>query len=252
MGPAPLPQGAQKRHLGNERGAGAAAGVGRGSAIEWLIGLPDVCFLAVDDGADGEALIHVETSPIPRRCPSCGVIAWVMDRARITLVDLPMVGRLARLAWHKLGTLGRSVHEKLTGLLCAGDSRGDVATMWEAKEAVRNRYAHADPELALEWVTQLGHDLHDADYPPEARWRGRTRIRWRKEIAASHAARVSNGPNEAVNNLGHAREARGVRLLHVVPQLPDPLTALRRQAQLDPLTTVTPRSDPKCRKRPSG
>lgn len=208
VGPAPLPQGAQKRHLGNERGAGTAAGVGRGSAIEWLIGLPDVCFLGVDDGADGEALIHVETSPIPRRCPSCGVIAWVMDRARITLVDLPMVGRLARLAWHKLGTLGRSVHEKLTGLLCAGDSRGDVATMWEAKEAVRNRYAHA--------------------------------------------ARVSNGPNEAVNNLGHAREARGVRLLHVVPQLPDPLTALRRQAQLDLLTTVTPRSDPNCRKRPSG
>jgi transposase len=73
--------------------------------------------------------------------------------------------------------------------------------MWEAKEAVRELYAHADPELALSWVTQLGHDLQDTDYPPEARSLGRTLIRWRREIAAWHAARVSNGPTEAVNNL---------------------------------------------------
>lgn len=49
-------------------------------------------------------------------------------------------------------------HEKLEGLLRAGDPNGDVATVWEASEAVRAPYAHADPELALEWVTQLGHD----------------------------------------------------------------------------------------------
>lgn len=70
-------------------------------AIEWMIGLPDVRFLGVGDGAEGEALIHVETSPMPRGCPSCGVIAWVKDRARLTLVDLPMFGRPARLVWHK-------------------------------------------------------------------------------------------------------------------------------------------------------
>ena len=352
-------------------------------AIEWMIGLPDVRFLGVDDGADGGALIHVETLPIAVGCPSCGVIAWVKDRARITLVDLPMFGRPARLVWHKrrftcpdpdcangswteedariaaprqvltaraarwatfqVGRRARSVNEvagelgcdwhtvndtvvsygeaildqdterigdvttlgldevlmvrvgslhrqhfttqlvdvrrgqlldvvpgrssagpmawlaergpsfrarvefgtldlsgpyrrvfelmtpkatlvadpfhvcrlantkldecrrrvqnetlghrgrksdplyrcrrlltkakerlddagreKLTGLLRAGDPHGDVATMWEAKEAVRELYAHAHPELALEWVTQLGHDLQDADYPPEA------------------------------------------------------------------------------------
>ena len=68
--------------------------------------------------------------------------------------------------------------------------------MWEAKEAVRELYAHADPDLALEWVTQLGHDLQDADYSL-----GRTLIRWRNEIAAWHRARVTNGPTEAVNNL---------------------------------------------------
>jgi len=49
-----------------------------------------------------------------------------------------------------------------------------------------------DPTRAIEWMI---------DYPMEARSPGRTLIRWRKEIAAWHAARVSNGPTEAVNNL---------------------------------------------------
>lgn len=106
--------------------------------------------------------------------------------------------RLLTRAKERLDDKGR---EKLTGLLRAGDPHGDVATMWEAKEAVRELYAHADPGLALEWVTQLGGDLQDTDYPPEARSLGRTLSRWRKEIAAWHAARVSNGPTEAVNNL---------------------------------------------------
>jgi transposase len=63
--------------------------------------------------------------------------------------------------------LGESGKEKLQGLLRAGDPHGDVATMWEAKEAVRELYSHADPMLALSWVTQLGHDLQNGDYPPE-------------------------------------------------------------------------------------
>ena len=40
-----------------------------------------------------------------------------------------------------------------------------MATVWQAKEAVRKLYAHGDPELALAWVTQLGRDLQDKDYP---------------------------------------------------------------------------------------
>lgn len=91
--------------------------------------------------------------------------------------------------------------EKLAGLLRAGDPRGDVATLYRAKEAVRELYAHADAELALEWVTELGLDLQDADYPTEARSLGRTLIRWKHEIAAWHRAHVTNGPTEAVNNL---------------------------------------------------
>lgn len=106
--------------------------------------------------------------------------------------------RLLTRAKERLDDQGK---EKLAGLLRAGDPRGDVATMYEAKEAVRELYAHADPDLALEWVTQLGHDLQDADYPVEARSLGRTLIRWKNQIAAWHQAQVTNGPTEAVNNL---------------------------------------------------
>ncbi len=106
--------------------------------------------------------------------------------------------RLLTKAKERLDGKGR---EKLAGLLRAGDPHGDVATLWEAKEAVRELYAHGDADLALEWVTQLGGDLQDTDYPVEARSLGRTLIRWKNEIAAWHRAHVSNGPTEAVNNL---------------------------------------------------
>lgn len=43
-------------------------------------------------------------------------------------------------------------HGKLTGLPWAGD----LVTCWESKEAVRELYAHADPDLALHWVTLRG------------------------------------------------------------------------------------------------
>src|SRR5665213_24497 len=64
-------------------------------------------------------------------------------------------------------------NEKLVGLLAAGDPHGDVATMWQAKGAGRELYAHGDPELALQWVTELGRDLQDKDYPIESRSLGR-------------------------------------------------------------------------------
>jgi transposase len=109
--------------------------------------------------------------------------------------------RCRRLLTKAKERLDEKSHDKLIGLLRAGDPHGDVATLYEAKEAVRELYTHADPDLALSWVTQLGHDLRDADYPAEARSLGRTLIRWKKEIAAWHEAHVSNGPTEAVNNL---------------------------------------------------
>ena len=106
--------------------------------------------------------------------------------------------RLLTKAEERLDEGGRA---KLVGLLHAGDPHGDVATMWQAKEAVRELYAHGDPDLALDWVTQLSRDLQDSDYPLEARSLGRTLGNWRHEIAAWHHAHVSNGPTEAANNL---------------------------------------------------
>jgi transposase len=109
--------------------------------------------------------------------------------------------RCRRLLTRAKERLDEQGHDKLRGLLRAGDPTGDVATCWEAKEAVRELYRHADADLALEWVDELSRDLQDPDYPIEARSLGRTLRRWRKEIAAWHRAHVTNGPTEAVNNL---------------------------------------------------
>jgi transposase len=106
--------------------------------------------------------------------------------------------RLLTKADDRLDDRGRS---RLVGLLDAGDPRGEVRTAWHAKEVVRSLYDHHDPDLALEFVTRLGHDLQDDDCPPEVRQLGRTIVRWREQIAAWHRSHVSNGPTEAANNL---------------------------------------------------
>ena len=102
---------------------------------------------------------------------------------------------------------------KLTGLLAAGDPKGEVTTAWHAKEAVRELYAHRDPALALEWVDQLSADMRYRDSPPEIRQLGRTMRRWRTQIAAWHQAHVSNGPTETMNALSKRikRVAFGLR-----------------------------------------
>jgi transposase len=91
--------------------------------------------------------------------------------------------------------------DKLLGLLTAGDPHGEVRTAWHAKEVVREVYTITDPDLAAEFVTQLGSDLQDESCPPEVHSLGRTITRWLDQIVAWHQARVSNGPTEAVNNL---------------------------------------------------
>lgn len=106
--------------------------------------------------------------------------------------------RLLTRADERLDDRGRA---KLLGLLQAGDPRGEVKTMWHAKQVVRSIYDHRDPGLALEFVTRLGEDLQDEDHPVEAHQLGRTLLRWRHQICAWHASGVSNGPTEAINNL---------------------------------------------------
>jgi transposase len=106
--------------------------------------------------------------------------------------------RLLTRADERLDDKGRT---KLLGLLEAGDPHGEVRTAWHAKELVRQLYCHTDPDTGLAWVTQLGHDLQDADCPPEINQLGRTLIRWRHQIAAWHHAHISNGPTENQNGL---------------------------------------------------
>ena len=91
--------------------------------------------------------------------------------------------------------------DKRRGLLAAGDPRGEVADAWMAKEAVREIYRIGDPDLALEWVTELADTLNDRTYCPEVRRLGRMLARWAPQIAAWHRSRASNGPVEAINGL---------------------------------------------------
>ncbi len=98
----------------------------------------------------------------------------------------------------RLDSDGRS---KLMGLLRAGDPNGEVATAWQAKEAISALYTHTDPNLALEWVERFADDLVGNENPVEVRSLGRTLRRWKHQIAAWHQAHVSNGPTEAINNL---------------------------------------------------
>jgi transposase len=72
---------------------------------------------------------------------------------------------------------------------------------WHANEVVRSIYDITDPDLAREFVEQLGGDLQDRSCPTEVRSLGRTILRWFEQIVAWHHARVSNGPTEAINNL---------------------------------------------------
>ena len=69
--------------------------------------------------------------------------------------------RLLTRAHERLGDRGE---EKLLGLLAAGDPRGEAA--WHAKDVLCSIYDIPDPDVAAEFVTQLGHDLQDDSCPP--------------------------------------------------------------------------------------
>lgn len=106
--------------------------------------------------------------------------------------------RLLTMAAERISVDG---HERLRGLLAAGDPKGEVRLAWHAKEVVRQIYDHTEPELAAAWVDDIGRDFTDPSMPIEVRRLGRTIKRWRDQIIAWHHAHVSNGPTEAVNNL---------------------------------------------------
>ncbi len=92
-------------------------------------------------------------------------------------------------------------HQRLLGLLAAGDPAREVWFAWNAKEVVRQIYDHTDAALAREWVDEIGRDFTDESMPLEVRRLGRTIRRWKTQIVAWHDAHVSNAPTEAINNL---------------------------------------------------
>ena len=92
-------------------------------------------------------------------------------------------------------------HDKLLGLLAAGDPRREVWFAWNAKEVVRQIYDHTDHQLAVDWIDEIVRDFADTEMPPEVRRLGRTIGRWRDQIVAWHRSHVTNGPTEAANNL---------------------------------------------------
>ena len=101
------------------------------------------------------------------------------------------------------------------------------------RKSCASLYDHTDPDLAVEFVDRLGHDLQDESCPVEVRSLGRTLLRWRDQIAAWHQAHVSQRADRSGQQPHQARQAGRVRV-HPLAQLPDPRPALRRPTQLGP------------------
>lgn len=108
--------------------------------------------------------------------------------------------RSRRLLTKAAERLSEGGHEKLRGLLAAGDPDGHVATAWAAKEAVRGIYSQPS-ETAADYLTALSEDLCQPHRHQRVRALGRTLRNWASEILAWHTTRASNGPTEGQNNL---------------------------------------------------
>ena len=92
-------------------------------------------------------------------------------------------------------------HTKLRGLLDAGDPYGEVRDAWHAKETLRAVYDIGCAKVGAATVAQLATDLQEPGMPEEINRLGRTIATWRTQISNWHAARVTNAPTEAANNL---------------------------------------------------
>jgi transposase len=141
--------------------------------------------------------------------------------------------RCRRLLTKAMERLDDKGHEKLMGLLRAGDPRGEVATCWQAKGgrsgALRPRRRRGGPRVGDRTRPgPPGQRLPDRgpltrpNVPPVEE--GDRRLAHRPRHERTHRSR------QQLDQAGQACRLR----VHVVPELPDPFTALRREAQLDP------------------
>jgi transposase len=99
-------------------------------------------------------------------------------------------------------------HEKLRGLLAAGDPDGHVGAAWAAKEAVRDIYTQP-AETAAAYLCALTDDLSQAQRHKHIRALAKTLRNWATEILAWHTTAASSGPTEGQNNLIKATKRVG-------------------------------------------
>jgi transposase len=128
---------------------------------ELLVGLPEVVVLGIDDVAQGPLRVHVETTETRPGCTGCGVFAQVKDRPVVELVDLPVFGRAARLAWHKrrwacpeVSCPNGSWTEEDLAIAAPRMAMSDRAGRWVTEQV--GRHARSVNEVAVE----LGYDWH--------------------------------------------------------------------------------------------
>ena len=131
--------------------------------------------------------------------------------------------------------LSSEQHDRVLGLLRAGDPRREVWFAWNAKEVVRQIYDHTDPELAVEWVAEIGRDFIDPEMPLEVRRLGRTITRWADQICRVAPLSRHERTDRSRQQPGKADQAGRLRT-DELPTPPRPLPALRRQTRLDPPT----------------
>ena len=126
----------------------------------------------------------------------------------------------------------------MRGLLAAGDSRGEVADCYTAKEAVRELYSVTDFELAGTWIDELIRDMSDPTWLLEVRSIGRTLKNWRDGIIAWHKIQISNGLTKGAIALERVkRDAFGFRSL----RSPVEGTLYARRRDWSKLAGITPR-----------
>ena len=91
--------------------------------------------------------------------------------------------------------------QKLTGLLQAGDPRGEVRDAWHARETVRGIYQTPTPSEGDQYPRLLAAELQDQSRSPNSTNSDAPSTTWHSQIVAWHHAQVSNGPTESANNL---------------------------------------------------
>jgi transposase len=73
-----------------------------------LVDLPDIVVLGAE--REGSMLsVHIQTKAAMTGCPSCGVVAQIKERVRVSYCDLPVYGIASTLVWHKRRFVCRDV-----------------------------------------------------------------------------------------------------------------------------------------------